>query len=97
MRTLLKSLLTATAFLILVPTTASARPEDCEELCTDVQNVPCSVQCLWLGRIMTCGDYGFGYCTGAHAEPSSVTLDEGSRYEAASQVCSEEQPALTES
>ncbi|MFP2910201.1 hypothetical protein ACLESD_35215 [Pyxidicoccus sp. 3LFB2] len=94
MSKLLKSLLVATAFLTLAPTTASARPEDCDELCTDWQNASCSAQCLWLGRIITCGDYDGGVCSGAQAEPSaSVSQDEAEQSES-QHVCGEQsQPA----
>jgi len=99
MSKLLRSLLAATAFLALAPTAASARPEDCDELCTDVQMPACSDLCLFAGKIITCGDYG--YCVGAGSEPSSETAsvawDEASQSEAAAQVCSQEQQSMTPS
>lgn len=91
MNKLLRSLLATTAFLTLVPTAASARPEDCHEEC--FETTPCEVQC-WMGRTMTCGEYGV--CAGARAEPSaasaSVSQDE-TRQPATSQVCGEEPQA----
>ena len=94
MSKLLRSLLAATAVLTLAPTAASARPEDCDELCTDVNMPSCSELCLWAGQIITCGDYGFGFCAGVRAEPSGVTA---SQSEAVSQVCSEEQQSSAHS
>lgn len=96
MSKLLTSLLAAVAVLTLAPTTASARPQYCYEIC-DLESF-CGDVC-WDGTVTTCGDYGI--CAGARAEPSEVTAsvaqDEAQPSDAASLVCGEAQPSTESS
>ncbi|NMO19531.1 hypothetical protein HPC49_31715 [Pyxidicoccus fallax] len=85
MHKLMRSLLSATAFLSLVPTAALALPPQCDDACSYESS--CDETCAMGRYITTCGDYGI--CGGFLAEPSdeqaSLTQNE------AAQVCSEEQ------
>jgi hypothetical protein len=94
MRTLLRSLLAATAFLTLAPTAASALPPQCYESC-EFEYSPCDQVCARGGTITTCGAYGI--CSGARDDASEVAASDEAQQADASQVCSEEQPASAES
>lgn len=96
MSKLLRSLLATTAFVTLVPTTASALPQYCSVVCEF--SSPCDQLCVVGSRtVITCGEWGV--CDGARAEPSdasaSVTPDEVRQNAESSQVCSEEQPSAS--
>lgn len=89
---LLRSLLAATAFLTLAPTTASAGPARCIFVCgyeTDC-GAPCRTD---NGTDTTCGEYGWcGGYTLFNVAPSAAQ-DEASRSEEPALVCSDEQQA----
>ncbi|AFE04849.1 hypothetical protein COCOR_02826 [Corallococcus coralloides DSM 2259] len=100
MRTLVKSLLTASAVFSLVPTAALALPPQCSNSFCAANY--CDTEC-YLGPkySMTCGEYMGTPClngTPAPSEPTaSVTGAEARQAEAASQVCSEEHPSAEQS
>lgn len=92
MRMLMKSLLTVSAALSLLPTTALAYPTQCYDIC---QYVACWEECAVGPRTwMTCGDYAPTWCQGVVAEPNDstalVTTDDAAQADDASQVCSED-------
>jgi hypothetical protein len=88
----LRSLLTATAFLTLAPTIASAGPARCIFVCG--YETDCSEPCRTdNGTDTTCGEYG--WCGGFNLVDvtPSATRDEASRAEEPAQVCSDEPQA----
>ncbi|RKG57557.1 hypothetical protein D7X30_18810 [Corallococcus sp. AB011P] len=100
MRTLVKSLLTASAVLSLVPTAAFALPFQCSYI--GCRNVLCEEACyIGLTVETTCGEYtNYMSCGGVpdvSVSTASVTGDEARQAEDASQVCSEEHPAAEQS
>ncbi|NNB85237.1 hypothetical protein HJC10_06495 [Corallococcus exiguus] len=100
MRTLVKSLLTASAVFSLAPTAAFALPPQCSNSFCEAND--CDTECFLGPKYpLTCGEYMGTPClngTPAPAEPTaSVTGAEARQAEDASQVCSEEHPAAEQS
>ncbi len=85
--------LLAAAFLTLAPTTASALPPQCDEICFDTDD--CDTLCAFGSRVTTCR--GARMCFLPLDKPSdptaSVTQEDARLSDEASLVCSEEQPA----
>ncbi|RKG70350.1 hypothetical protein D7V80_05630 [Corallococcus sp. CA054B] len=93
MRTLVKSLLTASAVLSLAPTVAFAIPPQCSYI--GCRTILCEESCyIGLTFETTCGEYtNYMSCGGA----AIVSEPTASLTEDASQVCSEEHPAAEQS
>ncbi|WP_375759364.1 hypothetical protein [Corallococcus exercitus] len=94
MRMLMKSLLTVSAVVSLVPAAAFAYPPQCFEIC---ESEWCDAECAIGPRTWTtCREYAPSWCLGVTAGPSeptaSVTEAEARQADDASRVCSEENP-----
>lgn len=94
MRTMLKSLLAATALLFLAPLSASALPPQCSDICEAGASC-CGDPCAIGGTRTTCGRYIPASCDATCVAPKEDTVMQGEprQDEASSLVCSAENQA----